>query len=72
MKIKDFDLLLTYAEEVLRGFKDAQDHYEYTGTMNAVDRLRELVVQARADYDHQRIMKEEGTPNINVRPTKEE
>lgn len=60
MKVKDYDLLLSFAEEVLSGFQDRGDHYEYTGSMNSVDTLRELVRKARCAYDHDRIMKENG------------
>lgn len=58
MKIKQFDLLLSCAEDVLRHFKDEGDHYVYTGSMNNVDRLRELISEARMAYDDDRLKKE--------------
>jgi len=66
MKVKDFDLLLTAIEEVVAGMKDRGDHYEYVGSMNNVERLREHMHAARYDYDIQRFkaagIEEEITP----------
>lgn len=58
MKVKDYDLLLTAIEEVVMAFKDCNDHYEYTGSMNNVNILRDRMHAARYDYDVARIAKE--------------
>jgi hypothetical protein len=55
MKIQNFGLLLTYSEEVLGSMKDCGDHYCYTGNMNSVERLRQLVREARLIYDVHRL-----------------
>lgn len=58
MNVKDFDLLLTCAEELLAHMKERSDHYEYTGSMNNVDRLRDFVREARLAYDTHRLARE--------------
>lgn len=55
IKVRDYDLLLTAIEEVVRQFKDRNDHYEYVGSMNAVEVLRQRHQEARHDYDVARI-----------------
>lgn len=38
------------AEEVAKSFTDHGDHYEYTGSMNAVEDLRSAVGKAREHW----------------------
>jgi len=56
MEFKNFDLLLTYSETVLGNMKECHDHYCYVGSMNDIERLRELVREGRLAFDLHRML----------------